>query len=312
VVVAPLQIEGELSQEQVDRLETDLLSGLERAGLDAVPPDEVVPGDAQLPCRGEAACVTALAKANDATHVLEVELVRSGRDYDLTMSLSSGRDGAEQAKTNQQCEICGLKELGELIGDQAASLQPKLEAVPATLSVRSDPGGASVYVDGKLIGVTPIEEPLPEGKHEVRIALEGYVERRRSVTAVSGSDEAISLQLQPVPVAEVEGPDGRGMRIAGWTLLGVGLGALAGGATMLVLDERPVESRCTPENIDINGTCRYRYNTLEGGAGLAAAGGAMMVTAAVLVAIGYKRKKQRGGSRRAAVTPTGFGVRIRF
>lgn len=315
VVVAPLQVEGTLSEQEIAKVEEELLAGLQRAGLSIVSPDRAQTGEAELPCGESAGCVVKLAEANEATHVLQVQIVQSGRDYELQMLLSNGADGSTQAKSVQQCEICGLKELGELIGDQGASLQPKLEAVPATLIVESSPSGATVRVDGKLIGVTPIVEPIAEGEHTVTIEKPGYVARERTITAVAGGEETISLGLQavPEPVVEEKEPDGRGMRIAGWSLLGLGIGTLGGGATMLVLDERPVESRCSGDNIDINGLCRYRYNTLAGGAALVAAGGAALITAAVLVSLGFKRKKNaRVGSNEARVVPTGTGVLVRF
>lgn len=319
VVVAPLQVEGTLSEQEIEKVQQELLAGLQRAGLSIVAPGEVDPGEAELPCGESAECIAELARANEATHVLQVQIVQSGRDYELQMLLSNGMDGATQAKSVQQCEICGLKELGELIGDQGASLQPKLEAVPATLVVETNPPGAAVRVDGRLIGVTPIAEPIPEGEHTIVIAKPGYVERERTITAVSGGEETISLGLQkvPEPVVLEEQPDGRGMRIAGWTALGVGLGLVGAGASMLALDERPVESRCSGQNIDINGLCRYRYNTLAGGAALFAAGGAALITAAVLVSVGYKRKKKKGGGDESArvlptVLPNGTGVLVRF
>ena len=54
---------------------------------------------------------------------------------------------------------------------------PFVEAAPTTTSlyVSTSPSGATVYVDGKKIGKTPIEgDEFARGKHTVKIALEGY------------------------------------------------------------------------------------------------------------------------------------------
>lgn len=315
IAVAPLQIDGELSEEAVAKLEQQLLAGLERGGVGVVPPADVQVGDASLPCGDSVGCIVKLAKANGASHVLQVRITKSGRDYALEMVLSSGGDGSTQAKTQQDCEICGLQELGGLIGDQAAALQPKLEAVPGTLIVESSPSGATVKVDGKLVGVTPIVEPVSEGEHIITIAKPGYLERERKVTVVAGSEENLSIGLQPVPapvVEEPKGPDGTVMRSVGWASLGVGLAAAGTGVALVLIDEQPVSGRCTPENIDANGVCRFRHNTLGSGIGLLAGGGAALVAGAVLVGLGYKRKKQAGGGTTARVLPTGTGLIIRF
>jgi hypothetical protein len=106
------------------------------------------------------------------------------------------------------------------------------------------------------------------------------------------------------------------MRIAGWTLLGTGAALVGTGVALVVIDENPVERRCTPDNVDVNGVCRFRHNTLGSGIGVAAAGGAALVTAAVLVGLGYKRKKQAASSERekpqAFVVPAGLGIAGRF
>ena len=54
---------------------------------------------------------------------------------------------------------------------------PVVEAAPTTTSlyVGTSPSGATVYVDGKKIGKSPIEDKeFPRGKHTVKIVLEGY------------------------------------------------------------------------------------------------------------------------------------------
>ena len=43
-----------------------------------------------------------------------------------------------------------------------------------SLSVRSRPSGAQVTVNGARVGVTPVNVPLPVGRHEIRIEDQGY------------------------------------------------------------------------------------------------------------------------------------------
>ena len=43
-----------------------------------------------------------------------------------------------------------------------------------SLSVQSRPSGAQVTVNGARVGVTPVNIPLPVGRHEIRIEDQGY------------------------------------------------------------------------------------------------------------------------------------------
>ena len=61
-------------------------------------------------------------------------------------------------------------------GTAPAPLRFVLEPVTVRLSVTSEPAGATVRLDGKSIGVAPIERrDVPPGRHEVRIEKKGFV-----------------------------------------------------------------------------------------------------------------------------------------
>lgn len=63
------------------------------------------------------------------------------------------------------------------------------------LSVNSDPAGATVYVDGRFVGQTPLTVPaLPAGDHRVRLVKDGYLENSR-IIKVNG-DKVAALQVR--------------------------------------------------------------------------------------------------------------------
>ena len=51
----------------------------------------------------------------------------------------------------------------------------------STLKMQSQPNGARVYVNGMLIGETPLAWELPIGKYEVRLALPDYYDWRAQI-----------------------------------------------------------------------------------------------------------------------------------
>jgi hypothetical protein len=65
-----------------------------------------------------------------------------------------------------------------------------------TLAVTSDPPGAAVYVDGTLVGRTPLNVPnLDAGEHRVRLLKDGYIENGRIVTIAAGATERLQVRL---------------------------------------------------------------------------------------------------------------------
>ena len=48
---------------------------------------------------------------------------------------------------------------------------------PPLIAVSSDPAGAQIYLDQKLVGATPVRVRTTPGPHEVRLVLDGYVTR---------------------------------------------------------------------------------------------------------------------------------------
>lgn len=63
------------------------------------------------------------------------------------------------------------------------------------LSVSSEPSGALVSIDGAAVGVTPWIGEIAEGRHRVRISLEGYSPVVRSVDLTSTRARDIDFRL---------------------------------------------------------------------------------------------------------------------
>jgi hypothetical protein len=72
---------------------------------------------------------------------------------------------------------------------------------PGSLRIESDPAGASVYVDGRLAGETPVTLPaIAVGVHRVRVLRLGYLENSRLVTIKPGARATLRARLtDPAP-----------------------------------------------------------------------------------------------------------------
>jgi len=97
------------------------------------------------------------------------------------------------------------------------------KAVSGPLTVSSDPPGAQAYLDGQMIGMTPLTvADVPPGEHTLLITMDGYTDFSQTIT-ITGEGSIVSAAL--VPAAQT----GR----AGLTPL-VLLGALAGCAFLVI------------------------------------------------------------------------------
>jgi hypothetical protein len=69
-----------------------------------------------------------------------------------------------------------------------------------TLSIRSDPVGAQIFVDGVHLGITPLSgQALSPGSHVLRLELPGYASVSKVVTMRSG--QALT-QTYPLEILE--------------------------------------------------------------------------------------------------------------
>jgi len=94
----------------------------------------------------------------------------------------------------------GSKQVLEIKPPKQLSLPSKSQPAPVTaaLMVRSTPQGASVYVDGKIKGKTPLTLLLPTGKHQIRMMLSGYREMEKLITLEEIMEYPLSFNLQTV------------------------------------------------------------------------------------------------------------------
>ena len=85
------------------------------------------------------------------------------------------------------------------VAPPAAPLEPQR---PVTLTVRSEPAGARVEVEGAPYGETPLELPLEPNSPPVTLALtlEGYEPTSRRVSA--GDAPELSVKLRPRQAAQ--------------------------------------------------------------------------------------------------------------
>lgn len=86
---------------------------------------------------------------------------------------------------------------------------------PATLSLRTEPEGAAVYLDRKLLGPAPLDLTTQAGTHTLRIEMEGYVPVDTVLTLDAGAGLlTFPLRRATAPAVLTSEPAGAEVRLA--------------------------------------------------------------------------------------------------
>lgn len=323
LALIPLEIDGTVDEGADERLLTNLTKGFARGAFGIADQGSV----ARI--AGESCgtpCVNQLKSDERADYVVKTRIKVDDRDYIVEIDLVDTKDADVVASTRERCDLCGLAEVGQLLEAQAAVLRRKLEDLvkgPPVIVVDTTPSGALVFIDNQLVGTSPLERPMIEGEHIVRVMLDGYVADEREVNLVSGVRETLELPLKRTPETAK-------FRAIGWASLGLGIPTLGAGIALVALDGRYVGTCDGVSTVyDADGNivnpgqegfeeilaCPNVLNTRWGGTA-ALAGGAALLTAGVLLLLRTRnRNRSKGAAKteaRARIVPTGFGIAGRF
>ena len=85
----------------------------------------------------------------------------------------------------------------ELVKKAAPGASPPPPAGPGGLMIESRPSGASVYMDGRLIGTTPMQiESVAAGDHTIGLAADGYQRWVGAVRVATGERARVTASLE--------------------------------------------------------------------------------------------------------------------
>jgi len=280
VLVLPLRAGATVDPTLLGELQAALERGLGRGRL--------LPfRDAQADACGDDACVRGRAAAHGARYVLRSRVDEHDRNFTLGLELLDAGTLAPVATAERDCEVCGSTELLETLADQGAALAARpVVAAPrlGTLVLRTRPDDARASVDGQAVGSTPVRHEVSAGRHRVAFERTGFVAVERDVVATAGVEELVEVEL-------VRGR--RPLRIAGAVLVGLGLPAAGAGGVLLGLDGRPDRSRCSGDDVDFAGRCRFSFETTTAGAATTAGGLALVAAGIALLVVDARRSRAR-------------------
>jgi hypothetical protein len=144
------------------------------------------------------------------------------------IALSNLQPGQHSVTVSKQGYVTDTRSVEVTSGNKAvASLH--LTQMMATLLVKSDPAGASIFVDGKDVGArTPTSVSVNKGEHVVLVRLSGYLDETMNAQFVLGQTFNFSPSLRPLGNADSIKTVGKMSKLFG------GKGAQPGQATLSI------------------------------------------------------------------------------
>jgi len=139
----------------------------------------------------------------------------------------------------KHCDHCADDQLKLQSSSLAAGMLQELatRSGRTVLDVKSDPPGARITLDGKMVGLTNARFNIYPGEHQITLEKSGYGSRTRKVTIQDGSTEEVAEQLRSSTQPAVESSTtGSRLPVA---LFGVGVAAVVGGGVMILVDQDP-------------------------------------------------------------------------
>ena len=93
---------------------------------------------------------------------------------------------------------------GQQLSLKLALQQAQAGQVPPLIAAASDPQGAQLFLDGKLVGPTPIKARSTPGPHDIKLGLDGYISRSARINLPDSRDFELRLAVSLKPVRGVE------------------------------------------------------------------------------------------------------------
>lgn len=138
----------------------------------------------------DSACLKKVATAGKVRFVVSGQVSNADDIYKVSLTLY---DDAHEKVVDaaQECELCAAEEVDRSIVAAVETFKAAFASAPpvvaaktpptSELVVTTDPTGADVELDGKVVGKTPYKAQVPRGKHAVKVTLAGHVTEQRDV-----------------------------------------------------------------------------------------------------------------------------------
>ena len=238
---------------------------------------------------------------------VDVEAVSSTQTQVVLTGQLVLAETSSKIEQSRYCAACSDDEVRSYAAQIAKQLLDERAVLAGTtrIQVKSEPIGAEVLIDGKVVGITNNAFATSPGEHTLEVRMKGYDTVLRPVTAVDGKTVATAVTLNR-PEVRVSLPPGgeEGGNSSGGVLpkvmVGVGAAAIVAGGVLVFFDG---------EEQPDNPMKRTYYDTTPFTIGLAA-GGVLLSAVGAYLWLRAPAKTESRSVKAATFMPTtgGFSV----
>jgi hypothetical protein len=174
-------------------------------------------------------CITELGHALDSDKLVSGSLTILGRTSLLTVRLIDAKKSRTLARTTATLADATEAELVETARRLAhEALTGEKVDTSGTVRVAVNVAGASVTLDGKSLGETPLKgsQRVLEGPHSVVIQKPGFIRWATTVTVAAGAEAKVDAELLPIQLISEKARS----RLWSWGFAAAGVAVLSGGA----------------------------------------------------------------------------------
>jgi len=304
VAVVGIVFQGDVSEGVKKKIGERLSSGLAATGM-TVPTAEQL--SAALGSRGGRPCddLPCLQKVwikLGSRYAVAGRVSGEDRSYQIELWITDTRTGKKLAKVKESCDICGLAAVArkaDLVASSLAAEVAEKVRLPARIHITAEPHDAQILVDGKTVGLAPLELRIPGGKHRIELRAEGYLPLVHRLRAVRGVQALLQLRMIREPVKR-----STAARTAGWVSASVGASALIAAITLFAIDGNQLPCG----NNEPGSECPQIRDTSAGAWALTTAGAAALVAGGYWLFQSYRKKRRH----RISASPGGFSLNASY
>ncbi len=217
------KIDGPALAAEIGTLQEKAMAALKAQGfglIDARDAQSVVSGEAQLRDCFTDLCLERLGRLVAANIVvryrgkviLPSEASKSADKqptWKFRVDVLDVEIGATGAHPEGDCTSCTAKQAAEKLSELITQAVLETASRPrGILEVRSEPGGATIYVDGTELGVTPYKRAAFAGKRKVVVRHVGFLSQQHETDVPDGQKARLDVKMvagtDPVSVVVVE------------------------------------------------------------------------------------------------------------
>lgn len=225
MAVLPFVPRGEATPAEADSFAAKITATLAETGAFHIVPRDTVRAlllqmDSTLVRNADLTCALQIGDMLQLESVLLGEIARIDRRFAVKLGLADIAESrsAREFTWTYSGSFARLLELSDaMLKEMCDSLGLAIALAPAmgTLTVATAQSGADVFLNGKWIGKTPLlRRDIPAGRHDIRIAKQGYFPRFGKVHLSEGQAVVYSAALKKARLLSIRSrPDSATVRI---------------------------------------------------------------------------------------------------